>query len=162
MKKIISYIIILLSFASCKAQKTLKVKYIGYQYDKTQNISFIKKQLSFLKENKDTLKMNLRLPYDNINNNVINSGVFYNCKLMENMIYTFKLKKICTKNIPEAFNSYYKINTISNKNDCSKFSEIKLDTLYKYIGNYEIYIDIDDILYEIIGLSPDNQCVFPH
>lgn len=64
--------------------------------------------------------------------------------------------------IPESFNSYYKTNAIVDEKDCSKFSEVEKNTAYNYIGNYGKYVDIDGVLYEVVGLNPSDECVFQH
>lgn len=151
----------LLTLFSCKAQEKVTLLYLGYQYNNTKNSSFVSKELNFLKAN-DTLHMNIRLPYDTIKHEIINRGIYYNCHLKKDTTYTFTLKKICVNNIPDVPNSYYKTNTIPNKKDCSKFTEVEKNTGYKYEGNYGKYVDIDRTLYEIIGLSPNDGCFFPH
>lgn len=152
----------MLTCFSCKAQEQLIGSYIGYQYKETKNISFINRELLFLNEDSDTLKINIRMAFDIKNPQIINPGIFYNCSLKEGEQYTITLKKICVSDIPEAFNSYYKTNTIPDKKDCSKFIEVEKNTEYNYTGNYGKYIDIDGVLYEVIGISPDDNCFYPH
>lgn len=161
MKAIALYGVILLTFCSCKAQEKVVLRYIGYQYKETKNKSFVNEELTFIKD-KDTLKVNLKLPYDTVSHNVINRGIFYNCHLKEDTVYTITLKKICVTDIPETFNSYYKTNTIPDKKDCSRFTEVEKNTEYNYTGNYGKYVDIDGVLYEVIGISPDDSCFYPH
>jgi hypothetical protein len=161
MRILILYGIILFAFFSCKAQEKVALRYAGHQYKETKNKSFVNDELKFIKD-KDTLKMNIKIPFDEINAQIINRGVFYNCHLKEDTVYTFTLKKICVSDIPEAYNSYYKTNAIPDKNDCSKFTEVEKNTDYNYIGNYGKYVDIDGVLYEVIGLSPDDSCFYPH
>jgi len=160
--KLMLYLVVFCSYIGCKAQDKVTGHYLGYQFNSTQNISYLSQELKFIKMNKDTLRLNLRLPYDTISHNVINYGIFYNCHLKEGKEYTIKLKKICVSDIPEAYNSYYKTNAIPDKKDCSKFTEVEKDTEYNYIGNYGKYVDIDGVLYEVIGLSPDDSCFYPH
>ena len=74
------YVIMLLVLSHCKAQEELSLTYIGYQYKGTQNRSFLNKEL-ILKTDGDTIRMNLRLPYDSIHHNVIDCGLLYNCHL---------------------------------------------------------------------------------
>lgn len=161
MKTIIVFAIMLFTLCGCKAQDKITLCYIGYQYKETKNNSFLNKQLLFT-HNEDTLKMNLRLPFDISNHNVIDSGIFYNCHLKKGTTYTITLKKTCVTDIHETFNSYYNINTIPDKTDCSRFIEIRKNTRFRYFGNYGKYVDIDGVLYEIIGLSPDDDCCYPH
>lgn len=161
MIKTILYLSFLFTFfIGCNAQEKVIANYIGYSFNSTKNSSYLSQELRFIKENGDTLKMNLRLPYDTISHNIINRGVFYNCHLKESVTYTFTLKKICASDIPEAFNSYYKTNIISDKKDCSKFTEIEKKTEYNYTGNYGKYVDINKTLYEILNISPDDGCIF--
>lgn len=155
------YGIMLLTFFSCKAQEKVTLRYIGHQYKETKNKSFVNDELTFIKD-KDTLKVNIKVPFDERNAQIINRGIFYNCHLKEDTVYTITLKKICANNIPEAYNSYYKTNAIPDKKDCSKFTEIEKNTNYEYTGNYGKYVDIGGVLYEVIGLSPDDSCFYPH
>lgn len=151
----------LFTFFSCKAQEKVTLRYIGHQYKETKNKSFVNDELTFIKNN-DTLRVNIKVPFNESDAQIINRGIYYNCHLKEDTVYTLTLKKICANDIPEAFNSYYKTNTIPDKKDCSKFTEIEKNTDYEYKGNYGKYVDIDGVLYEIIGLSPDNNCFYPH
>lgn len=160
--KLILYLVVFCSFTGCKAQDKITGRYLGYQFNSTQNISYLSQELKFINADKDTLKINLRLPYDTISHNVINHGIYYNCHLKEDTVYTFTLKKICSNDIPEAYNSYYKTNTVPDKKDFSKFTEVEKNTEYNYIGNYGKYVDIGGVLYEVIGISPDDSCFYPH
>ena len=153
--------IMIISLFGCKAHEKIVATYIGYKYKGTKNDSFIRQELVFLEKN-DTLLINIRMPFDTKQPQIVNPGIFYNCHLKENTVYTLMLKKICVSHIPKAFNSYYKTNTISKKTNCSKFKEIEKNTEYQYTGNYGKYLDIDGTLYEIIGLSPDEGCNFQH
>ncbi|MDM1377349.1 hypothetical protein [Myroides marinus] len=161
MRALILYGIILFTFFSCKAQEKVTLRYIGNQSSGTENESFINNSFLFLNKN-DTIKVNVKTPFNINKMEIINRGIYYNCQLKKDTIYSLTLKKICTADIPEIFNSYYKTNTIPDKTDCSKFTEIKKNTVYDYKGNYEKYVDIDDVLYEVIGLSPDTGCFYPH
>jgi hypothetical protein len=51
---------------------------------------------------------------------------------------------------------------IPDKNDCSKFIEIKKDTEYDYRGDYGRYVDIKGCLYEIKRIYPNNGGFYPH
>jgi hypothetical protein len=161
MRTLILYGIMLLSSFGCKAQDNITASYIWYQYQETKNNSFIRRELLFL-EKRDTLRINIRMPFNTQKPQIVSPGIFYNCHLKENTVYTITLKKICVSEIPEAFTSYYKTNTIPDRKDCSQFTEIEENTEYKYTGNYGKYVDIDGTLYEIIGLSPSDGCVFQH
>lgn len=110
----------------------------------------------------DTLRMNVKIPFDVKGTEIINLGIFYNCHLKVDSLYTICLKKICIKDIPEFHNSYYKTNAKFDTEDCSKFIEFDRNTEYEYKGNYGMYVDIDNILYQIIGLTPNDMCVFQH
>ncbi|GGE99254.1 hypothetical protein SAMN05443634_102300 [Chishuiella changwenlii] len=161
MRLLILYGIMFFLFFNCKAQEKMTLRYVDHQYKETKNKSFVNNELVFIKS-EDTLRMNVKVPFKQSNAQIINRGIFYNCHLKENTIYTITLKKICINDIPEAFNSYYRTNTITDKTDCSKFTEIKNNTNYEYKGDYEKYVDIDNVLYEIIELSPNTGCFYPH
>ena len=161
MKTIMFYVIMSLVLCHCKAQEELSLTYICYQYKGTQNRSFLNKEL-ILKTDGDTIRMNLRLPYDSIHHNVIDRGLLYNCHLKKGVKYTFTLQKKCIFDIPSFFNSYYRTNTIPDKNDYSKFIEIKKDTEYDYRGDYGRYVDIKGCLYEIKRIYPNNGGFYPH
>jgi len=148
--------------SNCNAQNKLTLRYLGYQFNSTKNKSFVSQDLKFLKDDKDTIHMNVRLPFDTITYNIIDRGIFYGCHLKKDTVYTITLKKICVNNIPDVPNDYYKINTIPDQKDCSKFIEIEKNTKYKYEGNYGKYVDISGILFEIMGLNPSGGCFFQH
>jgi len=114
-----------------------------------------------LKEN-DTLEMNLRIPFNSNKHEIIDKGIFYNCHLKPGTVYTITLKKICTNDIVDVPNSYYKTNIIPEKKNCSRFTEIEKNTRYEYKGNYGKYIDFKNTLYEIIDLTPNGDCAFQH
>ncbi|WP_288443870.1 hypothetical protein [uncultured Chryseobacterium sp.] len=159
--RIVVYGIIMLTTFSCKAQEKVTLSYVSHQYNKTHNKSFLNNELTFLK-GKDTLKVNIKVPFDETNAQIVNQGIFYNCHLKKDTLYTFTLKKVCITDIPEGFSSYYKTNMIPDKKDCSKLVEIQKNTEYKYSGNYGKYVDINRVLYEITGITPDDSCFFPH
>jgi hypothetical protein len=144
---------------SCKAQEKMTLKYIGQQYKGTKNENFVNQEIIFLKAN-DTFRVNIKMPFDVKSKKIINRGIYYNCHLKSGTVYTITLKRICVNSIPDVPNSYYKTNTIPDKKDCSKFTEVEKNTAYRYEGNYGKYVDIDGALYEIVGLSPGDGCVF--
>lgn len=162
MRLLLLYGIILLSFFGCKAQEKVTLRYIDHQYKETKNKSFINDELIFLKNDNDTLRVNVKIPFNTDKSEIINRGIYYNCYLKEGVVYTIEWKKICINDIPDVPNSYYKTNTIADKMDCSKIKEIEKNTKYQYVGNYGKYIDIDGTLYEIVGLTPSDGCTFPH
>lgn len=162
MRALFTYGFVMLTYLSCKAQEQIIGKYIGYQYTETQSVSFTNRQLLFLNGDSDTLKINIKIPFNVKMPRIINPGIYYNCHLKEDTVYILTLKKICANDIPEAFNSYYKTNTIPDKKDCTKFIEIEKNTAYKYTGNYGKYVDIDEVLYEVIGISPGDGCFYLH
>lgn len=155
-------ILALLSFYSCKAQEKIDLKYIGYTYKETDNDSFINRELRFLNHDKDTLKINIKMPFDRNDPKIINPGIYYNCNLKENSTYILTLKKVCINNIPDSDNSYYKINGLFKDENCSEFKELKKNTPYLYQGNYGKYVDINNILYEVINVNPNADCMLPH
>ncbi|OJV55763.1 MAG: hypothetical protein BGO31_16850 [Bacteroidetes bacterium 43-16] len=135
--------------------------YLGRKASSTQNISFINNTFVFLND-RDTLLMNVKVPFDTAKNEIFNMGIFYNCHLKEDSIYSITMKKICPSDIPKGYHNYYAINIISDKKDCSKFKEIVKNTKYKYLGNYEKYVDINGVIFEIIDLNPKGDCFLPH
>jgi hypothetical protein len=166
MQKIFLFGFLLLSLFFCKAQEEviIELRYIDDRYNETLNESFVNRNMIFIAEN-DTLNINLKLPF-NINNPMLfNTGIFYNCHLQQDSVYTITLKKICVNDIPEICNSYYKINAIFDDKDCSKFTEIQKNTPYEYICGYSKgygkFVDIDNVLYEITDLIPHDCCFFP-
>jgi len=91
MRKIIVILLLSLLFiCCCEAQKTIIGDYIGYKYLGTKNTSFINRELSFLVNN-DTLRINIKIPFDITNPQIINHGIYYNCHLKQSSIYTIKL-----------------------------------------------------------------------
>lgn len=118
----------------------------------------------------DTLKINSKKVYnyeDVLKSNKIefySNGLFYNCQLKKDSIYSFKIKKVCKEKIISTYNNFYLTNAIFNDtNNCSKFKEIKNENVYyENQLNVSRYIDINNELYEIIGLTPSNDCFFGH
>ena len=161
MRTIILYVITSALVCSCKAQENLKMQYVGNQTSESFNSSFINNTFIFLRDN-DTLKMNVKVPFDLEKMEINSRGLYYNCILRTGTVYTFSLKKIKPSDIPEEYNSYYKTNLVLNNENSSKFQEIKKNTSYLYKGNYEKYIDINNVLYEIVDLSPNTDCALPH
>ena len=174
MKNLILFGFLLFSLSTCIAQETVTARYVGYQYKSTKNNSFMCKEMRFVPtNNNDTLYINIRLPLKvNINDfndttgvEIVNMGIYHNCHLKEDNIYTIVLKKICINEIPEVCNSYYKINAIFDKDNRSQFTEFEKHTPYEYgcgySKGYGKFVDIKGILYEIVGLKPDNDCFYP-
>lgn len=112
-----------------------------------------------LLKGKDTIHMNVKLPYNSTESDTINNGILYRCFLKEKRTYTLKLKPICPTDIPEVINSYYRINTIPTKKNCSSFTEVKKDTEFQQ-RNPGKYVDIDHRIYELMGISPDTDCAY--
>ena len=156
--KYIAAIISLILVSACSSQKTITVQYIGQNFSSTFNKSFVNNELLLLKE-KDTIRMNVKLPYDPVTGDTINNGILYRCHLKEKRSYVLKLKPICPLDIPEVVNSYYRINARSSKKRCSTFSEIKVDTEFLQ-RNPGKYVDINNRIYELMGISPDTDCAF--
>jgi hypothetical protein len=151
-------IALLTVIAACSTQKKITAQYIGQRYTSTQNKSFVNNELLLLK-GKDTIHMNVKLPYNLAESDTINNGILYRCFLKTNKLYTIKLKPICPADIPDVVNSYYKINTIPSKKNCSTFTEIKMDTEFLQ-RNPGKYVDINNRVYELTGLWPDTDCAF--
>jgi hypothetical protein len=175
MKNLILFGFLLLSFYSCLAQETVTARYIGDTIKLTKNNSFICKEIRFVSDNdNDTLFINVRLPLKITTNRkkvikavkFIDMGIYYNCHLQQDTIYTIMLQRICVTEIPDICNSYYFTNAVFDSVDCSKFTEIEKNTPYEYKCSYSKdygkFVDINGILYEIVGLKPDNDCFYPH
>jgi len=145
-----------------QAQETVTMRYIGRRYQETMNKSFKNEELVFLKNN-DTLLMNIKLPFDAFNPRIFAPGVYYDCRLIQNVDYTFTIKKISVKDLPENDHSYYKINArFSDDSAPSRFTQVKKNTKYASRGNYGKYVDINNELYEITALLPDGSCIYPY
>ena len=145
----------------CTTQQKITLKYIGCQYSPTLNVSFLNKSLIFLK-GKDTIKLNVKIPFDSIKNEVINMGIYFNCFLKKDSTYVIILKKVCPVEMNDVPSNYYKINCIKNVINCSKFTEVRLNTTYKYEGNYGSYVDFKNSIYRIVSLNPSDNCSFQH
>ena len=160
-KKILVTIFTILMVTSCSSQSKMSLIYVGSSYTGTMNDSFMNNELVFLQK-KDTLKINIKIPFDVNNKKIINDGVYYNCHLQKDKLYIITFKKICLNNIPKPYNSYYNINATFSQTDCSVFKEFKLNTPYQHFGRYGKYVDMNNTLYEIIDLTPPDDCVLPH
>lgn len=153
------------SIFSCKTYCQLllnHVKFIGSSYKSSNNKSFVTYVLKFL-NNTDTVFINLRIPFDSKTNNIINEGLYNSCKLTIDSFFSFNLKKSNKNVIPNEWNSYYRINAkFLSGNMKSKFREVKKDTEYLYKGNYGMFVDINNELYEILLMSPTSNCTLQH
>jgi hypothetical protein len=163
MKRSLCALFILLSFLVSKAQKIVRyknLKYAAYSYHGSLNKSFINKRILFF-NGKDSVIFNIKIPFDIRTKNIYDPGIFYNCKLKQDSIYSFELKKTTGSAIPKEYNSYYKVNGLFNDtHNPAKFNEVKKNTKYLFRGDYSKYVDINSELYEIINMSPTNGCNF--
>jgi hypothetical protein len=161
--KLIFVTISLLLFLYSKSQDTIEYKnykYIGFVYTPTLNHSFVNKALLFVK-NSDTVVINQKLPFNLLKKEIFNEGVYYNCRVDSNKIYSLVFKKISQKIIPDNHVNYYKINaSFSDSSNSSKFKEFSRNTEFKYYGNYMKYFDINWELVEILNITPKCNCRF--
>lgn len=157
MKYLIPYSFIFILFFSCTGQKTLKGLFLGQRYTATANKSFVNSELLFL-DGKDTFRFNVKVPYNPATSDTVNTGIYRRCHLKKDKVYSFKLKPVSAKSIPDALNSYYKINAIftSEKRNAT-FTEVEKDTEFMH-RNPGSFVDMHSHVYEIIELMPDNDC----
>jgi hypothetical protein len=137
------------------------MKYVGYEYVETLNKSFINKRILFLK-NSDSIIFNIKIPFTIEEKKVYDPGIFFNCTLRKDSIYSFELKRSLEIEIPKDYNSYYITNCVFNHIFESKFTEIKRDTKYMFKGNNGMFIDIDNELYLILKMTPTHDCIFQY
>ena len=157
MKHFILYSLIFLLFVGCAAKKTLTGRYIGQRYSHTVNKSFINSELIFV-DAKDTFRMNLKVPYNSSTSDTINTGIYRRCHLKKDRVYSFKLKPVNGKDIPDALNSYYQINAIfTSERRNATFVDVEKDTEFMH-RNPGSFIDMDFHVYEIVELMPDKDC----
>lgn len=157
MKYSLLYSFIPILFLGCSANKVITGRFLGQKYTPTMNKSFVNSELLFL-NGKDTLRMNLKVPYNSTTSDTINTGIYRRCHLKKDRAYSFKLKPVNGKDIPDALNSYYKINTIfTSERKNATFTEVEKDTEFMH-RNPGSYIDINYQVYEIIELMPDKDC----
>lgn len=163
--RIITSIILSISLFNSFAQNCRKFEgllYKGYFIDKTLNKSFVNKRMIFIKE-KDTIFINQKLPFDPSKKTFYDYGLYYNCHLRKDEIYSIGLKKISLKDIPRYFNNYYRINAIFNDEyNLSKYIEIIKNTKFLIKGYYVKYLDMNNEIYEIVNLSPTTDCGIIH
>ena len=104
--------------------------------------------------------MNVKIPYNSVTGDTVNSGIYRRCFLRPGSIYTFRLKPTAEKDIPETLNTYYKTNGIFHgRRKGAPFSEEKKDTEFMQ-RNPGSFVDIDHRVYEIIELMPDKDCAY--
>lgn len=161
MKNYLIVVYFLVFGVGCKAQVRdySGLKYVGFVYTGTLNKSFVNKQLRFVK-GRDTIIINLKLPFDRKTSNIYDQGIFYNCSLRQDTIYSFVLAPATTDSIPKEYNSYYRLNT--KFNSLNHFTEIRNNTSYQYKGSYGMYVDIENRLYLIRNMIPAGDCVMQH
>jgi hypothetical protein len=132
---------------------------MGQHYSKTKNKSFVNSELVFLR-GKDIIRMNLKIPYNPLTSDTINSGIYRRCYLKPGTLYTFKLRPVKASDIPDVLNSYYKINVVfDGRRRGAPFSEFEKDTEFLQ-RNPGSFVDIDSKVYEITELMPDRDCAY--
>jgi len=164
MRRFVILLIISICFFGCKAQNLLKyqdLKYAGVSYQGTLNSSFVNKRIVFT-QGADSIVFNVKIPWDSTTKNINDPGIFYNCTLKQDTVYSFVLKKVSPAAIPKGYNSYYLSNGKFHDIKKSKFTEISKNTPYKYQGTNGMFIDIDHDLLLIEKMSPTTDCVFQH
>lgn len=163
MKSLILVFCVFICAKSVAQEKLVfQVKFLKESLLETKNENYLNRRLYFL-DQKDTIVLNFKAPFDSAKNEFQDMGIYYNCHLKEGIIYTFRMRKICLSEIPEKEESYYKTNaSFYDDSNCSSFSEIYSDTGFKYAGNYGMYFDKGNQLYEIENLLPTDDCFFGH
>ncbi len=164
MRNIFLIVIIFLSCLGCKSQEFVRykgLKYEGYSYHETLNKSFINKRMVFL-NGADSIIFNIKIPFSFETKETYDPGIFYNCTLTADSLYSFELKKVSLSAIPKEYNSYYLTNGRFSSANKSRFTEVKLDTKYQYQGNNGMFIDLNNELYRIEKMTPARDCVFQH
>jgi hypothetical protein len=160
MKAIICSLILFLSCQHIHAQEITRydnLKYKGFSHHGTLNTSFINKRILFVRGN-DSVIFNIKIPFNVKTKNSYDPGIFYNCRLAKDSTYSFEIEKTTPKQIPKEYNSYYKINGVFNYSDKSKFTEIRKNTRYRYVGNTGMFIDAGHELYKITKMTPAGDC----
>ncbi|MBS1526301.1 MAG: hypothetical protein JST19_11670 [Bacteroidetes bacterium] len=160
MIKVTCIFMLLLAFSSGRSQKIVKyehIKYIGFSYSGTLNKSFLNKRILFLK-GADTIVFNLKIPFDKKTKNIFDPGIFYNCQLKQDTLYSFELEQSAVVDISKELNSYYKTNCLFTQAKGSQFREIRKDTKYSYAITGGMFIDIDHILFKIVKMTPASNC----
>jgi hypothetical protein len=160
MRMILFNLCILIVCLGGKADYNLRLtnlKYKGCFYYGTLNKSFINKRLVFL-NGKDSVFVNIKIAFDAKGKKTYDPGIFYNCQLEKDSIYSFSIKKIAPSEIPKEYNTYYRTNCIFNTNGSSRFKEVKKNTQYYFVGNTGIYVDINHELFKIMKMTPARGC----
>lgn len=169
-KKIFILNIFVLSLGILHAT-TISGRYCGCHFKATKNAYFVNKEMLFVTDQEDSVYINIKLPIDTSNSMIVDYGIFYNCTLKKDSIYTFSLKKISRADLNVINNEYYSGNTINNEyyrsniiclNDDGKFEEIEKNIPYSTVITNNVFIDKDNFIYKIIDLSPKTDCIYPH
>lgn len=130
-------------------------------YDISMNKSYVTQKFYFFNDS-DTICMNMRIPFNSEKMEINDWGLYYNCHLLKDSTYKFSLEKINSLQIPEWEDSYYKSNVKYNDSDIYQFTEKKQDSPYSLRGHYYLYVDIDNIIYKILSIHPNDNCFYPH
>lgn len=154
------FLFLLLCEARVSAQQ-FSLVFCHKKYDISMNKSYVTQKFYFLNDS-DTICMNMRIPFNSEENEINDLGLYYNCHMLKDSTYKFSLEKINSLQIPEWEDSYYKSNVEYNDNDIYKFTEKKQDTSYSSKGYYYLYVDIDNIIYKILSVQPNDNCFYPH
>ena len=161
MRALILLILFLVSvFDGIAQDRVEEMRYIGFKINESKNISFLNKEFIFLRGG-DTIVVNAKLSFNIDNPMFFSIGIYHNCHLKLDSIYTLTLKRICINEIPEWHHSYYRTNAIFDEDDCSRFIEVENNTLFQYANYSTKYVDIKGVLYKIVGLKPDDNCFYP-
>ena len=144
---IITTFIILLVPSSLMAQEEyLILKCLGMSYSKSYNTGFVNKAISCSNViNGDSVTINQKMPI------VItpNGPHIYDKGLLDGVF----LRKGDEYVIDDIQYNYYTINCVFDNDKSPRFYEFLKNTDGNYFGNYQKYIDIDDVLYRVIFIS---------
>ncbi|MEZ3551564.1 MAG: hypothetical protein K1W02_12725 [Muribaculaceae bacterium] len=154
---IITTFIILLASSKMMAQEEyLILKCLGMSYSKSYNTGFVNKVISCSNViNGDSVTINQKMPIVITPNgpHIYDKGLLDGVFLRKGDEYVIVIRPINCKEIDDIQYNYYTINCVFDNDKSPRFYEILKNTDGNYLGNYQKYIDIDDVLYRVVFIS---------
>lgn len=137
-------------------EKSFTLKCLNISYERSHNLAFVNKAVRCRNEiNGDTLVINQKIPVVITSNEfrIYDKGLLDGYFIDKDEHFTIVVEPINVSAITDIPYNYYEINCVFENDKSSHFYEITKNTDYKYLGNYQKYIDIENELYLVTDIS---------